>query len=248
MIGILGGMGTQAGLDFCNKLAILYRGKIDQEYPLFLLFNKSNIPGRPESIGVQTKNLSNRKKNKKIEKKYSLVLKSLLHGCNILKKSKCKFIVIPCNTAHYWYDDLRNRIKLPIINMPKEVFIHTKKTCKKNSSIGLLATEGTLNTGVYNKFFDKNYNLIFPNITLQKNSVNKAIKFVKMGNVKAASKIIKPAINHLIKKKCKKIILGCTELPIAIFAFKSFKKVKTSKIFLDPNLILANAAMKKYRK
>ena len=45
MIGILGGMGTQAGLDFCNKLAILYRGKIDQEYPLFLLFNKSNIPG-----------------------------------------------------------------------------------------------------------------------------------------------------------------------------------------------------------
>ena len=248
MIGILGGMGTQAGLDFCNKLAILYRGKIDQEYPLFLLFNKSNIPGRPESIGVQTKNLSNRKKNKKIEKKYSLVLKSLLNGCNILKKSKCKFIVIPCNTAHYWYDDLRKRTKLPIINMPKEVFIHTKKTCKKNSSIGLLATEGTLNTGVYNKFFDKNYNLVFPNISLQKNSVNKAIKFVKMGNVKAASKIIKPAINHLIKKKCKKIILGCTELPIAIFAFKSFTKVKTSKIFLDPNLILANAAMKKYRK
>ena len=108
--------------------------------------------------------------------------------------------------------------------MPKEVFIHTKKTCKKNSSIGLLATEGTLNTGVYNKFFDKNYNLVFPNISLQKNSVNKAIKFVKMGNVKAASKIIKPAINYLIKKKCKKIILGCTEIPIAIFANKTFKK------------------------
>ena len=247
MIGILGGMGTQAGLDFCNKLAILYRGKIDQEYPLFLLFNKSNIPGRPESIGVQTKNLSNRKKNKKIEKKYSLVLKSLLHGCNILKKSKCKFIVIPCNTAHYWYDDLRKRVKLPIINMPKEVFIHTKKTCKKNSPIGLLATEGTLNTGVYNKFFDKNYNLIFPNISLQKNSVNKAIKFVKMGNVRAAEKAIKPAIKYLMSIKCKKIILGCTELPIAIFAFKSFKNIKSSKIFLDPNLILAESAMAKHK-
>ena len=58
MIGILGGMGTQAGLDFCNKLAVLNRGKIDQEYPLFVLYNKSNIPGRPESIGTQTKNLS----------------------------------------------------------------------------------------------------------------------------------------------------------------------------------------------
>ena len=52
MIGILGGMGTQAGLDFCNKLAMINRGKIDQEYPLFILYNKSNIPGRPESISI----------------------------------------------------------------------------------------------------------------------------------------------------------------------------------------------------
>jgi|TARA_B100000795_G_scaffold262518_1_gene240544 aspartate racemase len=248
MIGILGGMGTQAGLDFCNKLAILNRGKIDQEYPLFLLYNKSNIPGRPESIGVQTKDLSNRFNNKKSEKKYLLVLKNLLNGCQLLKKSKCKFIVIPCNTAHYWYDDLKKKIKLPIINMPHEVFNYAKKKCKNKSTIGLLATEGTLKTGVYNKFFDKDYDLICPNNILQKNSVNKAIKLVKMGNVKAANKIIKPAIDYLIKNKCKKIILGCTELPIAIFAFKSFKEIKTSKIFLDPNLILANAAMKKYKR
>ena len=248
MIGILGGMGTQAGLDFCNKLAVLNRGKIDQDYPLFLLYNKSNIPGRPESIGIQTSRLTNRFSNSKNKKKYKLVLDSLLKGCRLLKKDKCKFIVIPCNTAHYWYDDLKKKIKLPIINMPKEVYIHTKRSCKKNSPIGLLATEGTIRTGVYNKFFDTNYKLINPNKLIQKNSVNQAIKLVKMGNVKAAAKKIKPAINFLIKKKCKKIILGCTELPIAIFAFKSFDKIKKSKIFLDPNLILANAAMKKYRK
>ena len=248
MIGILGGMGTQAGLDFCNKLAVLNRGKIDQDYPLFLLYNKSNIPGRPESIGIQTSRLTNRFSNSKNKKKYKLVLDSLLKGCRLLKKDKCKFIVIPCNTAHYWYDDLKKKIKLPIINMPKEVYIHTKRTCKKNSPIGLLATEGTIMTGVYNKFFDSRYKLIHPNKLIQKNSVNQAIKLVKMGNVKAAARRIKPAINFLIKKKCKKIILGCTELPIAIFAFKSFDKIKKSKIFLDPNLILANAAMKKYRK
>ena len=247
MIGILGGMGTQAGLDFCNKLAILYRGKIDQEYPLFILYNKSNIPGRPESIGIQTKNLSNRITNKKSAKKYSLVLKSLLNGCKVLKKSNCKFIVIPCNTAHYWYEDLKKRINIPIINMPKEVFNYTRKKCKINSSIGLMATEGTLETGIYKNFFNKKFNLIYPNYALQKNSVNKAIKLVKMGNVKKASQIIKPAVNFLIKKKCKKIILGCTELPIAIFAFKSFNNIKKSKIFLDPNLILANAAMNKYK-
>ena len=247
MIGILGGMGTQAGLDFCNKLAVLNRGKIDQDYPLFLLYNKSNIPGRPESIGVQTGKLSSKLTNKNDKKKYSFVLKSLLKGCSLLKKSKCKFIVIPCNTAHYWYDDLIKKIRLPIINMPKEVFEYTKKKCKRNASIGLLATKGTIVTGVYKKFFEKRYDLIYPNNKLQKNSVNRAIKLVKMGKVKTAAKIIKPAIDYLIKKRCNKIILGCTELPIAIFAFKSFKKIESSKIFLDPNFILAKAALKKYK-
>ena len=247
MIGILGGMGTQAGLDFCNKLAVLNRGKIDQEYPLFLLYNKSNIPGRPESIGSQTKNLSNKSTNKSSREKYNKVLKSLLKGCKLLEKNKCKFIVIPCNTAHYWFDDLQKKINIPIINMPKEVFRFTKKKCKKNSKVGLLATEGTLKTGVYKKFFEKDYQLIEPSQKIQKLSVNKAIKLVKMGNVKAAAKAIKPAIDSLIKMKCKKIILGCTELPIAIFAFKSFKNIKSSKVFLDPNLILAHAAMVKHK-
>ena len=247
MIGILGGMGTQAGLDFCNKLAVLNRGKIDQEYPLFLLYNKSNIPGRPESIGSQTKNLSNKSTNKTSRAKYNKVLKSLLEGCKLLEKNKCKFIVIPCNTAHYWFEDLQNKINIPIINMPKEVFRFTKKKCKKNSKVGLLATEGTLKTGVYKKFFERDYQLIEPSQKIQKMSVNKAIKLVKMGNVKAAAKAIKPAIDSLIKMKCKKIILGCTELPIAIFAFKSFENVKSSKVFLDPNLILAHSAMVKHK-
>ena len=191
--------------------------------------------------------MSNKIKNFKNKKKYLLVLKSLINGCKVLKKSKCEFIVIPCNTAHYWFDDLQKKINIPIINMPKEVLNYTKKKCKKNSSIGLLATEGTIKTGVYNKFFDKNFNLIFPNKMIQENYVNKAIKFVKMGNVKKANKVIKPAIDYLKKKNCKKIVLGCTELPIAIFAFRSFKTIKSSKLFLDPNLILANAAMKKYK-
>jgi aspartate racemase len=131
MIGILGGMGTQAGLDFCNKIAILNRGKIDQEYPLFILYNKSNIPGRQESIGSQTKNLSNKSTNKTSKIKYNKVLNSLLKGCRLLEKNKCKFIVIPCNTAHYWYDDLQEKINIHIINMKSEVFKFTKKNCKK---------------------------------------------------------------------------------------------------------------------
>ena len=230
MIGILGGMGTQAGLDFCNKLAKLNRGKTDQNYPLFVLYNKSNIPKRPENLH-----------------KYNKVLKSLLEGCRFLEKNKCSFIVIPCNTAHYWFDDLQKKTKIPIISMPREVYLNAIKTCKKNSRIGLLATEGTLKTGVYKKFFDKKFKLINPNQLIQSKNVNKAIKLVKMGKIKEAEKTIKPAINYLIKMKCKKIILGCTELPIAIFAFKSFQKIKKSKTFLDPNLILAHSSMKKYK-
>ncbi len=231
MIGILGGMGTQAGLDFCNKLAVINRGKTDQKYPLFILYNKSNIPRRPENI-----------------KKYYNVLNSLIKGCHLLQKNKCKFIVMPCNTAHYWYDDLQKKIKIPILSMPKEVYLHTKRRCKKNTKIGILCTEATLKTGVYSKYFNKNFNLISPKNSLQKSSVNKAIKYVKMGKVREAEKTIRPAVKNLINQKCKKIILGCTELPVAIFAYKSFKKIKESKIFIDPNLLLANISMKKYRK
>ena len=231
MIGILGGMGTQAGLDFCNKLAKLNRGKMDQNYPMFILYNKSNIPKRPENL-----------------KKYSNVLKSLVEGCKILQNNKCKFIVMPCNTAHFWHKDVQKKINIPLISMPKEVFNHTKRICKKNSKIGILCTEATIKTKVYSKYFDKGFKLVSPGKVLQKNSVNKAIKFVKMGKVREAEKALKPAVKYLIKIKCKKIILGCTELPIAIFAYKSFKKIRESKIFIDPNLLLAQVSMKKYKR
>ena len=230
MIGILGGMGTQAGLDFCSKLAKLNRGKADQKYPLFVLYNKANIPDRKQNL-----------------KKYNKVLKSLIHGCKFLQKNKCKFISIPCNTAHYWYKDLKKKIKIPILNMPEIVYLNAKKNCKKNSKIGLLATDTTIKTGIYSYHFNKSYILVSPNKNLQTRSVNKSIKLVKMGKTKEAERAIKPAVNYLLKMRCKKIILGCTELPIAIFAYKSFKKAKLSKIFMDPNLILAEASMKKYR-
>ena len=229
MIGILGGMGTQAGLDFCTKLAKLNRGKADQKYPLFVLYNKATIPDR-----------------KQHKKKYKKVLNSLIEGCKFLQKNKCKFIAMPCNTAHYWFLDLKEKIKIPILNMPELVCLNISKNCKKNTKIGLLATETTIKTGIYKNSLRRKYKLLLPSRKLQINHVNKSIKYVKMGKTREAEKALKPAVNYLIKNNCKKIILGCTELPIAIFAYKSFKKAKISKTFLDPNLILAEASMKRY--
>ena len=179
MIGILGGMGTQAGLDLCNKLSMLYRGKSDQEYPKFLLYNKSDIPKRPENL-----------------KKYYNVLKALLEGCEMLQKNKCKFIVMPCNTAHYWHKDIQKKIKIPLLSMPKEVYLYSKKKCRKNSKVGILCTEATLETKVYNNYFDKNFKLISPEKKLQKNSVNKSIKLVKMGKIKEAEIALRAAVKH----------------------------------------------------
>ena len=223
-------MGTQAGLDFCSKLAKLNRGKADQKYPLFILYNKANIPDRKQNL-----------------KRYKNVLSSLVKGCKFLQKNKCKFISIPCNTAHHWYKDLKKKIKIPILNMPEIVYLNIKNKCKKNTKIGLLATDATIKVGIYSQYFNKKFNLISPTKNLQRKSVNKSIKLIKMGKTKEAEKAIKLAVNYLIKMKCKKIILGCTELPIAIFAYKSFKKAKLSKTFLDPNLILAEASMRKYK-
>jgi aspartate racemase len=228
MIGILGGMGTQAGLDFCSKLAKLNRGKADQNI-LCLFFTIKPL--------FQIEN-----NTKKIQKSFN----SLVEGCKFLQKNKCKFIAMPCNTAHYWFLDLKKKIKIPILNMPELVYLNISKKCKKNTKIGLLATETTIKTGIYKKSLRRKYELLLPTRKLQIKHVNKSIKYVKMGKTKEAEKAIKPAVNYLIKNNCKKIILGCTELPIAIFAYKSFKKAKISKTFLDPNLILAEASMKRY--
>ena len=222
-------MGTQAGLDFCSKLAKINRGKADQNYPLFILYNKSNIPDRKQNI-----------------KNYQKIKTSLIKGCKFLQKNKCKFISIPCNTAHFWYKDLSKEIKIPILNMPELVFKTASKSCTPNSKIGLLATETTVKSNIYSNFFKKKFKLVTPPQKIQTKNVNKSIKYVKMGRTKKAEKILKPAINYLLNINCKKIILGCTEIPIAVFAFKSFNNAKLSKIFLDPNLILAKESMRKY--
>ena len=109
--------------------------------------------------------------------------------------------------------------------------------------------EGTLKiikTKVYNKYFNNNFYLVHPTKVVQKKYVNLAIKLVKQGKVKEASKAIQPAITYFKRIKCNKIILGCTELPVAVFAFKSYKFAKESKIFIDPNLILAEVCKSKY--
>ena len=125
MIGILGGMGTQAGLDFCNKLAKLNRGKLDQQYPMFVLYNKSNTPKRPENL-----------------KKYYNVLNALVDGCKMLEKNKCKFIVMPCNTAHYWHEDIKKKLIFLYLNI--EVFNHKKNLKKKIKSISNLFAQKQL--------------------------------------------------------------------------------------------------------
>ncbi len=83
MIGILGGMGTQAGLDFCSKLAKINRGKADQKYPLFVLYNKSNIPDRKQNL-----------------KKYKKILKSLVDGCKFLQKNNAPPVKHPVVRTH----------------------------------------------------------------------------------------------------------------------------------------------------
>ena len=115
MIGILGGMGTQAGLDFCNKLAKFYRGKLDQDYPMFVLFNKSNTPRRPENL-----------------KKYNKILKELVVGCKMLEKKRV--LTIPAS-------DNIIRLSPPLIIGKKEVDIAVSAIEKVLSQKWLITSE-----------------------------------------------------------------------------------------------------------
>ena len=88
--------------------------------------------------------------------------------------------------------------------MPELVFLNISKKCKKNTKVGLLATQTTIKTGIYNKSLRNKYKVLVPSKKLQVNHVNKSIKYVKMGKIKEAEKALKPAVNYLLKNKCKK--------------------------------------------
>lgn len=221
-IGILGGMGPLATADLFRKIILRTDASSDRDHIHVFIDSNTSIPDRTEFIlGRGPSPLSEMVKS---------AIKLEMMGADI--------IVMPCNTAHYFYDDIKKYIKADFINMIEETASEIMNS-GKNVKTALLATEGTCAAGVYDKVFaKKGMEMLKPEKEMQ-DIVTSVIYNVKKGLFDKYAGNLEKVINAMKKKGAELFILGCTELPLY------FETLGIMEIIADPTDILARCAVKK---
>jgi aspartate racemase len=230
IIGILGGMGPEATIDLFTKIVKGTKVKTDQDHLRIMIDNNPKIPDR--TLAIQRKGPS--------------PLTQLIRSAKLLENAGADFIVIPCVTAHHFFEPLQKRVKIPFLHLVEETVKYIQTRLKGIRKIGLIATTGTIQTGLFQKAFSNHViELILPTPEVQKKWVMEAIygkKGIKViGPSDNSKRLILKASESLIKQGAQAIIAGCTEIPLVL------KEGDLSVPVIDPISILANAAVKKAR-
>jgi len=224
IIGILGGMGPEATIDLFYKIIKFTPAEKDQDHLRIIIDNNPKIPDRTAAILGKGED----------------PLPALRETAQNLEKSGADFIIIPCNTAHYFLPSIQESVKIPILNMIEETAKETQKKIPSIKKVGLLASIGTYKTEIYHQHFKKyNIEIIYPEKE-DREEVMKIIYAVKAGDLSEGIKrnIIKIA-QKLIDKGAEAIIAGCTEIPLIL------KEGDISIPIIDPTQVLAKAAVQK---
>ena len=226
IIGILGGMGPEATIDLLYKIIKFTPAEKDQDHLRIIVDNNPKIPDRTAAILGKGKD----------------PLPALQETAKNLEKAGASFVIIPCNTAHYFLPSIQESVRIPILNMIKETAKETQKRISQIKKVGLLASIGVYKTEIYHQQLKKfNIKVISPEEE-DKEEVMKIIYAVKAGNLSEGIKknILKIA-QKLIDKGAEAIIAGCTEIPLIL------KEGDVSIPLIDPTQVLAKIAIRKAR-
>ena len=199
-LGILGGMGPAASAEFITRLIQQTPASCDQEHIPFVLWNEPRTPDRSTSM----RNSDDKP------------LPYLIEGVQALKYSGCDLIVIPCNTAHFWFQEL-SRLNVKIIHIVDSVIHALQDVNVVDSTIGVIGTQATIEFGLYQYMLNKSgYNCIVPTKEEMDTLVQPAIDLVKGGTIEKAHSMLMTVVKSLIDRGAKAVVLGCTEIPLAV--------------------------------
>lgn len=226
-LGILGGVGPSATVDFMNKIIQHTPAKKDQDHIKMVVEQNPQIPDR-------TANLVKGETDPTI---------AMFSTCKRLEAEGADAIAIPCNTAHAFVTSIQPHLTIPIVNMLTTTAEYILKSFGKGINVGLLATNGTVQSKVYHDvLYEYGFQVTVPDEVQQRNVMESIYgEFgVKAGYSDGQCKdFILKSIEHLIDRQVDVIVLGCTELPL-MFPCEDTVKYKEKEISLiDPTLILA---------
>ncbi|MGP4059437.1 aspartate/glutamate racemase family protein [Halobacillus sp. H74] len=225
IIGILGGMGPEATAECYLKIIRATKANKDQEHYRVIIDSNAKIPDRTEAISGRGEN----------------PVPQMVDAAKNLEKLDVDVACIPCMTAHFFIEEVQKAISFPLLN----AFLELKKFISDYypgaTKIGVLATTGTLETGLFQKYFD-HLEVIHPTPITQNEKVMRAIygeDGIKSGNTEGAPlELLKGASQELLDNGAEVIISGCTEIGLVL------KPSHLPVPLIDPMEVVANVVVK----
>ncbi|MEP6557340.1 MAG: amino acid racemase [Burkholderiales bacterium] len=201
LIGVLGGMGPMATIDFLTKVRTSTPAVRDQDHLPLLVHCVPQIPDRSSAILHGDDG----------------PYEPLLAGIRVLEQAGAAAIVIPCNTAHHWHSRLSRETRLPILHIAQAVAEMLGRTEHSAQRVGLMGTRGTRTAKLYDGIVGGHVSaLVLPSDAAQE-AIDRAIAFVKSGEVDSATRAAAEAAALLVDEQgADRLLLACTELPLAL--------------------------------
>ena len=219
-VGVLGGMGALATVDFLHKLVLATPANCDQDHISLLVRFCPEIPDRVDALLGRGPSPEG----------------ALVAAALGLQRGGAQCLVMPCNTAHAWHDAIAHAVSIPILHIADAAL---KAACVlgEPDAVGLLATTGTLHSEIYQSRGGDDVGWIMSSNDEQEQWVMPGIRAVKANHLEDATRLLRLAAEALIRRGAKCIIMGCTEIPIAL----AHKELGVPLV--DPTLALAHASV-----
>jgi aspartate racemase len=226
-LGVVGGVGPAATVDFLQKVMRSTPARRDQDHLRLLVEQNPQIPDRTEHLVGEGMDPT----------------LALYATCKKLQAGEADLIAIPCNTAHAFVEQIQPHLDIPIMNMLTVTVSHVRESFPTLRKVGLLATNGTISSGIYRRALEEHgLREVLPQPALQTRVMTAiyGVQGVKAGFTSGQClDDIGAAIDDLISQGVEVIILGCTELPL-LFPRRGPTSESGQRVTLvDPTEILA---------
>jgi len=227
VVGIIGGMGPEATIDVFSKIVAATPSRKDQDHLRIIVDSNPKVPSRYKYIMGEGES----------------PLPYLIESAKKLEGYGADFLLIPCNAAHHFYDQIQEKVGIPILHMAEEARRYTESIRPGPQRIGLMASGSTVKSGVYQRVFrGSEIELILPTDQNQQRVSEGIYAFKKGMPTKEIERTLMSVVRSLIKMGAQAILLGCTELPVVL------KGAKSSVRLIDANDVLARAAVREAKR